>query len=143
MFICQLDLKGAQKNHYSFIHSSIHAFIHSFTYSTNFCCSRHQRQSNEEIQQRTCSLCLFSRILIKRQSLLGRLPRCTGMGAPDSTLFFLWETLYILTKSPCSYIRVNKFFMCLLPPHSPHSLPCRLLQESLEKNVNDYIFISI
>lgn len=72
----------------------------------------------------------FFEFLIKRQPLLGRLSLCMGIGGPDSILFSLWKTLNILTKSPCSYIRVNQFYVCLLPPHF---LPWRLLQEGLEK----------
>lgn len=52
---------------------------------------------------------------------------------------FVWAWNSTLSKkSHASYIRINKFYVFLLPPHSSnsHSLPCKLLQEGLEKNVN-------
>ena len=121
----------------------IHPFVYSFVHSTNICCSRHQRYSVEQIRQRTCSPKLFSRVLTKRQTLVRRLPLWALMLLVP--LYFPSEKLFTPSqRTHASYIMVNKFYMCQMPPHSPnsHSLPCRLLQEGLEKNVNGHIFLS-
>lgn len=121
----------------------IHPFVYSFVHSTNICCSRHQRYSVEKIRQRTHSPKLFSRVLTKRQTLVRKLPLWALMllvplYLPSEKLFTPSQRIH------ASYIMVNKFYMCQMPPHPPnsHSLPCRLLQEVLEKNVNGHIFLS-
>ena len=94
-------------------------------------------------QTKNCSLNLFSRVLTNRQPLLGRFPLYGHWCSWFYFLFPLGNSLYPHNK-PMPFTYRLTSFICVYchPPPNSHPLPCILLQEDLEKNVNGHIFIS-